>query len=44
MDLFDQDEAIAFAMVQILALEGLVAEAGKHGLKNWCSNPKVKSS
>jgi hypothetical protein len=31
MDLFDQDEATAFAMVQILAQEGLVAEAGKHG-------------
>ncbi|WP_426667692.1 hypothetical protein ACPPVU_16840 [Mucilaginibacter sp. McL0603] len=31
MNLFDQDEATAFAMVQILAQEGLVAEAGKHG-------------
>ena len=31
MELFDQDEASAFAMVQILAREGLVAEAGKHG-------------
>jgi hypothetical protein len=31
MSLFDQDEATAFAMVQILAREGLVAEAGKHG-------------
>ena len=31
MELFDQDEASAFAMVQILAREGLVAESGKHG-------------
>jgi hypothetical protein len=31
MELFDQDEASAFAMVQILAREGLVAEAGRHG-------------
>lgn len=31
MSLFDQDEATAFAMVQILIREGLVAEAGKHG-------------
>jgi hypothetical protein len=31
MDLFDQDEATAFVMVQILSREGLVAEAGKHG-------------
>lgn len=31
MELFDQDEASAFAMVQILTREGLVAEAGKHG-------------
>lgn len=31
LGLFDQDEATAFAMVQILAYEGLVAEAGKHG-------------
>jgi len=31
LELFDQDEATAFAMVQILAREGLVAEAGKHG-------------
>jgi hypothetical protein len=31
MNLFDHDEATAFAMVQILTQEGLVAEAGKHG-------------
>jgi len=31
MNLFDQDEATAFTMVQILTREGLVAEAGKHG-------------
>jgi hypothetical protein len=31
MNLFDQDEATAFAMVQILTHEGLVAEAGRHG-------------
>jgi len=31
LQLFDQDEAAAFAMVQILSREGLVAEAGKHG-------------
>ena len=31
MNLFDQDEATAFAMVQILSYEGLVAKAGKHG-------------
>jgi len=31
MELFDQDEASAFAMVQILAREGLIAESGKHG-------------
>jgi hypothetical protein len=31
LQLFDQDEAAAFAMVQILLHEGLVAEAGKHG-------------
>lgn len=31
LELFDQDEASAFAMVQILAREGLVAESGKHG-------------
>jgi hypothetical protein len=31
MELFDQDEATAFAMVQVLAREGFVAEAGKHG-------------
>jgi hypothetical protein len=31
LELFDQDEATAFAMVQILVGEGLIAEAGKHG-------------
>jgi hypothetical protein len=31
LELFDQDEATAFAMVQILTREGLIAEAGKHG-------------
>jgi hypothetical protein len=31
MELFDQDEASAFAMVQILTREELIAEAGKHG-------------
>jgi hypothetical protein len=31
MNLFDQDEAIAFAMVQILEHEGLVSKVGKHG-------------
>ncbi|MDB5127027.1 hypothetical protein [Mucilaginibacter sp.] len=31
MSLFDQDEASAFAMVQILTREGLIAESGKHG-------------
>jgi hypothetical protein len=31
MQLFDQDEATAFAMVQILLREGLIAESGKHG-------------
>ena len=31
LELFDQDEASAFAMVQILIREGLVAESGKHG-------------
>jgi hypothetical protein len=31
LQLFDQDEASAFAMVQILTREGLVAERGKHG-------------
>ncbi len=31
LELFDQDEASAFAMVQILTREGLIAEAGKHG-------------
>ncbi|WP_295711843.1 hypothetical protein [Mucilaginibacter sp.] len=29
--LFDQDEASAFAMVQALTREGLIAESGKHG-------------
>jgi len=31
MILFDQDEAAAFAMVQLLMREGLIAETGKHG-------------
>ncbi|MGF7078047.1 hypothetical protein [Mucilaginibacter sp. UYCu711] len=31
MELFDGDEAVAFAMVQALAREGLVAENGKPG-------------
>ncbi|GGH24042.1 hypothetical protein [Mucilaginibacter phyllosphaerae] len=31
MELFDQDEATAFAMVQALAREGLIATSGKHG-------------
>ena len=31
LELFDQDEASAFAMVQILIREGLIAETGKHG-------------
>ena len=31
MNLFEQDEASAFAMVQILIREGLIAETGKHG-------------
>jgi hypothetical protein len=31
LELFDQDEASAFTMVQILLREGLVAESGKHG-------------
>ncbi|MGN6641030.1 MAG: hypothetical protein ACTHJ8_19115 [Mucilaginibacter sp.] len=31
LELFDQDEALAFSMVQILLREGLIAEAGKHG-------------
>ncbi len=31
LELFGQDEAAAFAMVQILLREGLIAEAGKHG-------------
>lgn len=31
LELFDQDEAAAFAIVQILLREELIAEAGKHG-------------
>lgn len=31
LELFDQDEAAAFAMVQVLTREGLIAESGKHG-------------
>jgi hypothetical protein len=31
LELFDQDEASAFAMVQALTREGLVAVSGKHG-------------
>lgn len=31
LELFDQDEAEAFAMVQALTREGLIAESGKHG-------------
>jgi hypothetical protein len=31
LELFDQDEVSAFAMVQALAREGLIAESGKHG-------------
>ena len=31
LELFDQDETSAFAMVQALSREGLVAESGKHG-------------
>ena len=31
LELFDQDEATAFAMVQALTREGFVAESGKHG-------------
>lgn len=31
MELFDQDEATAFALIQILLREGFVAETGKHG-------------
>ncbi|MFI5162673.1 MAG: hypothetical protein ACHQHN_15445 [Sphingobacteriales bacterium] len=31
LNLFDQDEAIAFAMVQILEHEGLVTKVGKQG-------------
>jgi hypothetical protein len=31
LELFDGDEATAFAMVQILTWEGFVAKSGKHG-------------
>jgi hypothetical protein len=31
LELFDQDEAAAFASVQVLIREGLIAESGKHG-------------
>lgn len=31
MQLFDQDEATAFAMIQVLLHEGLIVETGKHG-------------
>ncbi|MES2265898.1 MAG: hypothetical protein V4520_04000 [Bacteroidota bacterium] len=31
LELFDQDEATAFALVQILTREGLIAVTGKHG-------------
>ena len=31
LELFDQDEAAAFAMVQALTREGLVGKSGKHG-------------
>jgi hypothetical protein len=31
LELFDQDEASAFAMVQALTREGFIAESGKHG-------------
>lgn len=31
LELFDQDEATAFALVQILLREELIAETGKHG-------------
>ncbi|WP_374949181.1 hypothetical protein [Mucilaginibacter sp.] len=31
MELFDQDEATAFALVQILTREGFIAVTGKHG-------------
>ncbi|MGY4537171.1 hypothetical protein ACVW0P_001587 [Mucilaginibacter sp. UYNi724] len=31
LELFDQDEATAFALVQILTREGFIAETGKHG-------------
>ncbi|MEN0056772.1 MAG: hypothetical protein AAGC65_24050 [Mucilaginibacter sp.] len=31
LELFDQDETTAFAMVQALTREGFVAESGKHG-------------
>ena len=44
MQLFDQDEATAFAMVQILLREGLIAESGKHGdyelPDKWILKPK----
>jgi hypothetical protein len=31
LELFDQDEATAFTMVQILVREAFIAESGKHG-------------
>jgi hypothetical protein len=31
LTLFDQDEATAFALIQLLIREGFVAETGKHG-------------
>jgi hypothetical protein len=31
LELFDHDEASAFAMIQVLIREGLIAESGKHG-------------
>ena len=31
LELFDQDEATAFALVQILTREGFIAETGRHG-------------
>ncbi|GAA4307797.1 hypothetical protein GCM10023149_01470 [Mucilaginibacter gynuensis] len=31
LELFDQDEAAAFAMVKALTREGFIAESGKHG-------------
>src|ERR1700755_1238659 len=31
LELFDQDEAAAFAMVQILTREGLITKSGVHG-------------